>query len=207
MEKQKGFNLIKNKHVARMLAIVLISIALVLVSIEYIAEVAHGNFSYEYTFAFVFEVVTNLVLIGALAKKTPSLIEISLVILKVFEGFYYPLVSAQQLDALLKDQNAEVIDYIAHILFAVAAASLFAALILFSFYKVKNNIKYWTAMKICVLVSALMMVITIIFIAVALIALKSNEWEYILSPIALTILFVGMFATYEYVEEEIIYNE
>ncbi|MCR4879520.1 MAG: hypothetical protein K5906_01000 [Bacilli bacterium] len=207
MEKQRGFNLIKNKHTARMLAIVLISIALILVCVEYAVEVAHGAFTYEYTFEFVFEVIANVILIRALFKKNPTLIEISLVVLKVFEGFYYPLASAQQLDALLKDPNTETANYVAHILFAVAAASLFAALILFCFYKVKDNIKYWTAMKVCVLVSAFMMFVTTIFGLVFIIMLDYKEWELLLSPVALTILFVGMFNTYEYVEEEIIYNE
>ena len=61
-------------------------------------------------------------------------------------------------------------------------------------------------MKMWVLVASFFMFgVTILYIIDF--ARGGIEWEEILEPIALTILFLGMFMTYEYVEEETIYNE
>ena len=101
---EQGINLIKNKHVARMLAIVLISIALIIESIEFFSELQAEGFLFENLFAYIFEIVTNGLLIYALITKKPQLIEIAIIVLKVFEGTYYPLRSSQRLDALLASE-------------------------------------------------------------------------------------------------------
>ena len=206
-EKKLGINLIKNMKLANMLAIILISIALVLETVEFAFDCTTGAFLFQNLFAYIFEVVTNELLIYALIRKHPPLIEIALVVLKVFEGTYYPIKSCERLDSLLLAQDGSTLDIVSHILFAISAFSLLFGLIFYCIYKLSDKIKYWDIMKFWVLIASFFMFgITILYIVDF--ALHGEiSWEELLEPIALTILFLGMFMTYEYVEEEIIYNE
>ena len=62
-------------------------------------------------------------------------------------------------------------------------------------------------MKVWVLLASFFMFISTIIYVVDTVAIGESNWEEILEPASLTILFLGMFMTYEYVEEEIFYNE
>ena len=204
---EQGINLIKNKHVARMLAIVLISIALIIESVEFFSVAFEDRLLFENLFAYIFEIVSNGLLIYALIRKKPPLIEIALIVLKVFEGTYYPLRSSQRLDALLASE-ASTFSIVTHILFAIAAFSLLFGLVFFCIYKLKDeSIKFWDIMKVWVLIASVFMFSIVILYLIEMIKYREMSWEELLEPIALTVLFLGMFMTYEYVEEEIIYNE
>lgn len=204
---EQGINLIKNKHVARMLAIILILIALILESIEFFSELHAEGLLFENLFAYIFEIVTNGLLIYALITKKPPLIEIALIVLKVFEATYYPLRSSQRLDALLASE-ASTFSIVTHILFAIAAFSLLFGLIFFCVYKLRGEkVRHWDLMKVWVLIASIFMFAIVILYIVEMVKYQEMSWEELLEPVALTILFLGMFMTYEYVEEEIIYNE
>ena len=203
----KGFNLIRNKKVAHYLAMILIAVALLIEAIEFITICVEEHFSFEAMFAFIFEVVTNGALIYALARKKAVLIELALVIIKVFEASYYPLESCERLDMLMSIADLPPFYLVTHVLFAVSAFSLLVALIFFCAYKLRNNVRMWDIMKIWVLLSAFAMLVTTVLYIVEINRDENMDWSEILEPIALTILFTGMFMTYEYVEEETIYNE
>lgn len=206
-EKKQGINLIKNKHMAYLLAITLITIALIIETVEFVFSCFSEIFLFQDLFAYIFEVVTNGLLIYALISKKSVLIEIALIVLKVFEGTFYPIKSCERLDSLLLAQDGSTLDIVSHILFAISAFSLLFGLIFFCIYKYKDDIKYWDIMKLWVFIaSAFMFGITILYI-IDFAVNGEMSWEEILEPIALTILFLGMFMTYEYVEEETIYNE
>ena len=202
----KGINLIKNEKVAHLLAVILICIALAVETVEFITS-SIDYFLYQSLFAFLFEIITNGLLIYALLRKKPVLIELALVILKVFEATFYPLESCERLDALLRIDQIDTFYIVTHVLFAIAAFSLLFGLIFFCIYKLKDNIKYWDIMKIWVLVASVFMAVITILYAIEIVKNDNMSWEEILEPIALSILFLGMFMTYEYVEEEIIYGE
>ena len=130
--KKRGLNIIKNKHIAYYLAIVLILISLLVQVVEFIAVSMLDRFLLENLFAFLFEIVTNGFLIYALITKNNALIEVSLIVLKVFEGTYYPLRSFQRLDTLIYGGGNDFY-IVSHILFASAAFSLLLALTSFAF--------------------------------------------------------------------------
>lgn len=203
----KGVNLIKNKHVAYYLAISLIIIALLIETAEFIIECVEGNFNFVGLFAYIFEIVTNGLLIFALVKKFNVLIELALVILKVFEATFYPMESCERLDKLLITADVSTFYVVTHVLFAVTAFSLLFALVFFLIYKLKDKVKYWDIMKIWVLLASFCMLVTLILYIIEINKNEDMQFEELLEPMALTILFLGMFMTYEYVEEEIIYNE
>ena len=204
---EQGINLIKNKHVARMLAIILILIALILESVEFFSELHAEGLLFENLFAYIFEIVTNGLLIYALITKKPPLIEIALIVLKVFEGTYYPLRSSQRLDALLASE-ASTFSVVTHVLFAIAAFSLLFGLIFFCVYKLRGEkVRHWDLMKVWVLIASIFMFAIVILYIIEMVKYQEMSWEELLEPVALTVLFLGMFMTYEYVEEEIIYNE
>lgn len=206
-EKKQGINLIKNKFIAHLFAIILISIALIIETVEFAFECTSGEFLFQTLFAYIFEVVTNGLLIYALIKKYPPLIEIALIVLKVFEGTYYPIKSCERLDSLLLAQEGSVLDIVSHILFAISAFSLLFGLIFFCIYKLNDKIKYWDIMKLWVFIASFFMFGIAVLYIIDFAINGDMEWEELLEPIALAILFLGMFMTYEYVEEEIIYNE
>jgi len=204
--KKRGLNIIRNKHIAYYLAIVLILISLMIQVVEFIAVSMLDRFLLENLFAFLFEIVTNGFLIYALITKNNALIEVSLVVLKVFEGTYYPLRSFQRLDTLIYGGGSDFY-IVSHILFASAAFSLLLALIFFCIYKYKDTVKHWSAMKIAILVAAFFMLLIVIIYIIAFIIIEAMPWTEILEPISLVFLFVGMFMASEYVEEETIYEE
>lgn len=201
----KDFNLIKDKYRARKIAIVFISVALLFSSLEFIFGLTFGHFRYENLFAFLFELLANGILILAVVKMNVELVEIALVVLKVFEGTYYPLRSSQRLDALLAKQVIDPFDIGIHILFAIAAFSLLFALIFFCIYKYNNKKKQWDIMKWCIIVSTVMMLASVVMYSVYIATHNGNEWREIFEPLSMTMLFIGMFATCEYVEEDIEY--
>ena len=203
---EQGFNLIKNKHLAKKLAIILISIALVLQTVEYVFTSIYIGFSYEDLFAFVFEIIVTSMLIFALIQKKPVLVEIALIVLKVVEGTYYPLKSCERIDLLIA-LGGENFNIGTHVFFTIASFSLLVALVFFCIYKYKNKIKYWDMMKTSVLIASFFMFISAIIYIIDTVVVGESNWEEVLEPVALTILFLGMFMTYEYVEEETIYNE
>ena len=136
MAKDKGFNFVKNQRVAYWLAISLISIALIVSINEFIFLSLQQGFLYENLFSFIFEFVTNGMLIYALIRRKSVLVEIALVVLKVFEATYYPLRSCQRLDFLLEANNVPSFYIISHALFAIGAFSLLIALIFYCLWLV-----------------------------------------------------------------------
>ena len=204
--EEKGVNLIKNMKVARRMAMLLINISLIVQVIEFIFNIIDA-FSFETLFAFVFEVITNGILIYALNRKKPVLIEIALVVIKVFEATYYPLRSCQRLDTITAVSEVPMFYIVVHIMFAIGAFSLLFGLIFYCVYKVWDSIRFWDIMKIWVVLASIFMFVNTILYIVELSKNPNMNWTEILEPIALTFLFFGMFATYEYVEEEILYNE
>ena len=204
--EEKGVNLIKNMKVARRMAMLLINISLIVQVVEFIFNII-DSFSFETLFAFVFEVITNGILIYALNRKKPVLIEIALVVIKVFEATYYPLRSCQRLDTITAVSEVPTFYIVVHIMFAIGAFSLLFGLIFYCVYKVWDSIRFWDIMKVWVVLASIFMFVNTILYIVELSKNPNMNWTEILEPIALTFLFFGMFATYEYVEEEILYNE
>ena len=204
---KRGFNLIKNQRVAYWGAIVLITIALLISINEFIFLCIQDGFLYENLFAFVFEFSTNGMLLYSLIRKKSVLIEIALVVLKVFEATYYPLRSCQRLDMLILLEGLPQFYVVSHSLFAVGAFALLIGLIFYCLFKLWGKRIFWDIMKLWVLLSSVFMFIMSIVYIVEVSTNSQMQWEEMLEPITLCILFLGMFMTYEYVEEiEAIYE-
>lgn len=201
----ENFNAIRNRRVARMMGIILIMISLIIQVVEFIWLTNVNGMVYETFVAFVIELVTNAALIYCLVRERHELIEVVLVVLKVFEGTYYPIKSAQRLDTLIHS-DATRFDVFTHILFAVSAFSLLIALVAFCFYKHRNSIKAWNIMKILILLSTLLMLISTILYIVETAVNPEQPRQELMEPISLLFLFLGMYASCEYVEEETIYD-
>ena len=200
----KGFNLIKSKALARGLAIGLIAAALAVMTLEFILDIVFEGFYFENLFAYFFELVFSGGLLYAIIVKNPPIIEICLVVLKVFEGSYYPLRATQRIDAIL-NSNVSNFELANHLLFALAALLLLIALIFFCIYKYKNLLKYWDIMKFLLLGASLLTLVSTILYLVFSLSNAGQDWEEILQPAAMSLLCIGMFMTCEYVEEETIY--
>lgn len=202
-----GFNLVKNQRVAYWSAIVLIGIAILISINEFIFLCIQQGFLYENLFAFVFEFVSNSLLLYSLIRKKTVLIEIALVVLKVFEATYYPLRSCQRLDQLSLFDNMPQFYVISHSLFAVGAFALLIGLIFYCLFKLRGKRIYWDIMKLWVLLSSVFMLVMSILYIIEVYSNPNMVWEEMLEPVTLCILFLGMFMTYEYVEEiEAIYE-
>ena len=207
MEEGKGFNLIKNQRVAYWLAIIFITIALMVSINEFVFLCYQYGFLYENLFSFVFEFSTNGLLLYSLIRKKTVLIEIALVVLKVFEATYYPLRSCQRLDTLISVDDMPQVYIVSHVLFAIGAFALLIALIFYCLFKLRGRVLYWDIMKFWVLLSSLFMLAMSIVYIVEVFRNSDMMWEEMLEPVTLFILFLGMFMTYEYVEEiEVIYE-
>ena len=199
----KEFNLIKNGNTARILAIILIAIALVLEAIEFFVGASH-NFKFESLFLFVFDLIANGLILGALFFKNIPLIETGLIVVKVFDGTYYPLSSSRKLDVLVRLPNKDAINICEHAIFALAAFALLVALFFFCLYKFKGVRHAWDVMKILLLAAALLMMASIVISSIE-VSRGASNWHEVLEPTFLTILFLGMFATCEYTEEETVF--
>lgn len=204
-QKTKIFNLIKSKEAARLLAMFIISITIVLETVEYFVDLRHG-FTYERLFPYVFDMIANIFIVGTLIAKKIALIEVALIVLKVFDGTYYPFVSAQRLDALLMTQHYTVESITYYVLFATAAFLLIVALFFFCVFKYNNSRKAWDVMKMFIMGSAVLMLVAI-GLYIHEITIGNVHWENILEPCCLFFLFTGMFLTCEYVEEIPIFLE
>ena len=127
--------------------------------------------------------------------------------LKVFEATYYPLRSCQRLDQLSLFDNMPQFYVISHSLFAVGAFALLIGLIFYCLFKLRGKSIYWDIMKLWVLVSSVFMLVMSILYIIEVYSNPNMVWEEMLEPVTLCILFLGMFMTYEYVEEiEVIYE-
>lgn len=211
MEKQKEvkphkvFNLIKSKELSRMLAIIILSITLVLETVEFIVETQHG-FTFERLFPYVFDLIGNIFIISTLIAKKIGLIEVALIVLKVFDGTYYPFIGAQRLDMLLMTENYSLESVAYFIIFATSSFLLIFALFFFCVFKYNGSRKAWDIMKIFILGAAVAMLVAIA-LYIHQITVRNVEWESILEPCCLFLLFTGMFLTCEYVEENPIFLE
>ena len=201
VEHKKGFNLVKNQRVAYWAAIVLISIAILISINEFVFLCLQYGLLFENLFSFVFEFVSNSLLIYSLIRKRTVLIEIALVVLKVFEATYYPLRSCQRLDSIIVIQNLPQFYVVSHSLFAIGAFALLIALIFYCLFKLWKKVIFWDIMKFWVLLSSTFMFVMSIVYIVEVYRNPDMMWEEMLEPITLCILFLGMFMTYEYVEE------
>lgn len=200
----KGFNFIRNKNISRNLAIIFLLLGLIILTLEFVLDAVLVKFYYENLFAYLFELFFNVVLIIALFKKIPIMIEINLIVLKAFEGSYYPLRATQRIDQI-NINNTSIFELINHIIFALSAFALLIALIYFCLYKINNKKNNWDIMKILLLISGIMMLISTISYVVYSLINSGNEWEEILQPGSMTSLIAGMLMACEYVEEETIY--
>lgn len=195
---QKIFDFIRIKRHPVIIGIILLSIALILETIEFIASVALEGFLFENLFAYIFDLFVNGFIVMSLSFKNVALIEVGLIVIKTFDGTYYPLRSCQRLDSIILN-GVDTFYLVNHILFAASAFSLLIALILFCIYKVNGQMKFWEVMKIVVLICSLLMFTSSVLYIIALI--KGNiTWEEVLEPIYLTCMFVGVYAACEYIE-------
>lgn len=201
----KEFNLIKNGKTARILAMILIAIALVLEAIEFFIGASH-NFKFESLFLFVFDLIANGLILGALFFKNIPLIETGLIVVKVFDGTYYPLSSSRKLDVLVRLSNIDAINICEHVIFALAAFALLVALLFFCLYKFRGVRHAWDVMKILLLGAALLMMASIVISSIE-VSRGASNWHEVLEPTFLAILFLGMFATCEYTEETVFTKE
>ena len=199
------FNLVKNKNRARMVAIVINTIALLLAANEFVISIINTGFWLENLASFLFELLLNTALIISLLIKEIEFIEMSLVLLKVYEGTYYPIISAQRLDALMQDE-ARALTIANHTMFASFSFMLLISLLFFVLFRLTHKNHFWHLMKLVILVGSVLMCVSIA-IHIFDIAYSNgwNKWHVILEPISLAVLMVGMFLSCEYVEEETIY--
>lgn len=195
----KLFNFIRIKYAAKYVAVIALSIALVLQTTEFISATIVEGFLSEHLFSFLVDLATSSFIIYAILAKHIKLLEISVIVLKTFEGTYYPLRSTQRIDALIASTGTTLFYVINHIIFAVASGMMLVSLIVFCIFKVNDKKKYWNIMKLCILIAAIVMLVSSVLYTINIVS-GGIEWTELLEPYSLVLMFLGVYATCEYIE-------
>ena len=195
----KLFNFIRIKYAAKYVAVIALSVALTLLTIEFISETINDGFLSENLFSFFVDLITSILIIYAILTKHIKLLEISVIVLKTFEGTYYPLRSTQRIDALIASPGTSLFYVINHIIFAVASGMMLVSLIVFCIFKVNDKKKYWNIMKLCILIAAVVMLVSSVLYTINIVS-GGIEWTELLEPYSLVLMFLGVYATCEYIE-------
>ena len=198
----KLFDFLQIKKKAKLVAIIMLIVALCFEIVEFTSETISNGFSFEYFFAFIFDIAVTALIVFSLIKINIKLLEISIVVLKTFEGTYYPMRSAERLDVILSAGTVDTFNLVTHIFFAIASICMLIALVFYCLYKLTGRLVLWDIMKICMLTSSLAMIISAVLYTVE-ISRGEIHWEEILEPLTLACMFLGVYATCEFIEEEV----
>ena len=198
---EKIFDFLHLRKPGRIIGIVFIALALAFEIAEFILEIFEHGFYFENLFVLTFEVLTCSFIIYSLIKKNIKLLEVAIVILKTFEGTYYPLRSAQRLDAMLHNPTTTSFEVTNHIFFAISAFFMVFALVVYSVHKLNGRMVFWNIMKMLILVASILMLTSTILYIIEF--RHSNVWFEVFEPVSLTCMFFGVYGTCEYIEGEL----
>ena len=197
---QKLFDILHVKSHPKTIALIALISALILETIEFIFEVRDEGFLYERLFTFIFDALVILFVIFSIIKNNIKVLEISIVVLKTFEGTFYPLIACRRLDRIIASDKVDTFYMVNHILFGVASAFMLIALIIYCVHKFTGTVRSWNLMKLAILIASLVSFISAIMFTIETIR-GTVIWEEVIGPYCLALMFFGVYATCEYIEE------
>ena len=198
----KFFRFLRVKKRPTEIAFVSLVLALILETLDFVLLVREIGFYFERCFAFIFDVLVIIFVLYGILKRNEKLLEIAVVVLKAFEGTYYPLLACQKIDILVASVTPHDFYIADYVIFGISAFMMFIALIFYCIHKVTGTIRTWNFMKLCILIASFAMIINTILFSIATVR-GVVEWNEIVEPICLSFMFFGVYATCEYIEEKI----
>lgn len=180
-------------------AIFALTFALILEAGEFAFGIKEIGFTLEEFFVFFFDTVVIFFVIFSIWKKKMKLLEVSIVVLKTFEGTYYPLIACRRIDFMAKTQMNDAFYLTNYILFGLASFMMFVALITFCIDKFTDTFTSWNWMKLFIILASAFMFVSTIFFAVEIIR-GTIDWHDIFEPLSLHFMFFGVYATCEFIE-------
>lgn len=196
------FKLLTVKKHPTGVAFIALLFGLSFLTLSFVTEIIHQEILLQKIFAYVFEVMIIIFVLYSIIRKNTKVLEISIVVLKTFEGSYYPLIACAKLDTVIFGNFFDPFYVVNYIIFGVASLFMLVALIFYCTYKSHGKRTSWNFMKLFILLASSAMFVSSIFFVVETVR-GTVHWSEIFEPIALCSLFFGVYATCEYIEEKV----
>ena len=183
---------------SRYIAIVLYFIALGVDIFRFVLETSAESFS---TFSFVvlaFDVVFGVFFLLGVIKRNFKLLNLMLIIFKVFDGTYYIFFSAMRID----EGSLNTLDRVMTDFCTVAGFLSLATLLLFCLHYYLEEKKYWIGVKISIILTGIILAVACILAIINVVNEDSLGLEYMGEVLFMCMQTFAIYAVCEYVDNK-----
>lgn len=196
-EKEQPKNRKKHNYApARYFATGLYMLALGIDIFHFIYETVNYGFTY-YGFTILFiDVIFGFFLIYGISRRNLKLLDLMLIIYKVFDGTYFMIVGSRRIDA----EHFNMLDSIASYLVALAGIVSFITLLFFCLHTYFKNRKFWTCVKISIIVTGIILAVAVALMVTNVILEPGLEFYYMTEVLFMCMQTFVIYAVCEYVD-------
>jgi len=191
-----GIVLPKDKSPMRIIAIVLYSIAIVADIGRFIFQMTSGTFALYELAVLIFDTFFGLALLFGLFKRNYSLIDLMLVILKVYDGTFFILNSLMKID----NGHINTLDFTSNMFLVAAGVVSLITFIFFCFHYYYEENKYWKWIESSVMLTAILLFVAAVLTIVSYVNNQVN-WFYVAEILAMCMQTFAIYFVCKYVEK------
>ena len=194
--KHGGIVLPKDKSPERIVAMVLYSIAIAIDITRFVFQIQSGEFLLYDMAVLIFDTLFGIALLFGLFKRNYSLIDLMLVILKVYDGVFFILNSLEKID----HGHINTLDFTSNMFLVAAGVVSLLTFIFFCFHYYFEENKYWKWIESTVLLTALLLFVSVVLSTINYIN-QQVDWFYVVEIIAMCVQTFAIYFVCRYVQD------
>ena len=195
--KHGGIVLPKDHYpVLRVIAMVLYFIAIAIDITRFVFQLMSGEFILYDMAVLIFDTLFGMTLLFGLFKRNYSLIDLMLVILKVYDGTFFILNSLMKID----DGHINTLDFTTNMFLVAAGVVSLLTFVFFCFHYYFEENKYWKWIESTVFLTGLLLLFAVILSAINYFD-QQVEWFYVVEIIAMCVQTFAIYFVCRYVQD------
>ena len=168
------------KNHARLISIVLISLAVGIATSAIIGKSVKEGFSLYNLIMFLYEAILHILLIYGIAAKKGKVATFFMAAVKVFDAVYFSSMIGARIDEYVRNPGGRhYIHYVNFVSYAIASILIVGILIFFFLNWLTNKHKYWRIVKILILITILSMFVCFCFETINFVKYSSYWFEFL----------------------------
>lgn len=194
--KHGGIVLPKQPSPERIIAMVLYLVAITMDIGRFIFQLVSGEFLLYDMAVLIFDTLFGMALLFGLFKRNYSLIDLMLVILKVYDGVFFILNSLTKID----NGHINTLDFTCNMFLVAAGVVSLLTFVFFCFHYYFEENKYWKWIESTVMLTGLLLLVAVILSAINYFN-QQVKWFYVVEVIAMCMQTFAIYFVCRYVQD------
>ena len=180
----------------RIIAMILYFVAIFIDVGRFVFQVMDGEFLLYDIAVLTFDTLFGIALIFGLFKRNYSLIDLMLVILKVYDGVFFILNSLTKID----NGHINTLDFVSNMFMVAAGVVSLLTFIFFCFHYYFEENKYWRWIESTVMLTGLLLLVSVILATINFIN-QEVDWFYVVEFVAMCMQTFAIYFVCRYVQD------